>query len=132
MQNSIRYKNELRSQLGVCFGQGFIANFVNNKLQKGKEFSPNDFNFVNQLGNSWQKGHLLGVRFGGQPTAVNFIPMTQKSNLCFKSMVEDKLALLLKNKPIIDAMLSCKIDKVEQFRIVYKIIVSPKLIEVEE
>lgn len=73
------------------FGSRVEATFNSEKLTQGKEFSANQFGFVSQLGKDWQKGHLLGVQFGGIADERNFLPMTQKANLAFKENVEDKL-----------------------------------------
>ena len=73
------------------FGSRVEATFNSEKLTQGKDFSANQFGFVSQLGKDWQKGHLLGVQFGGIADERNFLPMTQKANLAFKENVEDKL-----------------------------------------
>lgn len=130
IRNMISFKKEICTQPNVYFGQGVRAKFLNKNLPQGEDFNTEDFAFVNQLGDSWQRGHLLGVRFGGAAIVKNFLPMTQRSNLYFKSVVEDKLALLLDHKFIFDTNISIKTDNNEKYRIVYDVLVSKELIDV--
>lgn len=130
MENMIGFKQETCTQKNVCFGQGVLAKFLNKNLNEGDDFNAQDFEFVNQLGDSWQRGHLLGIRFGGPAIVKNFLPMTQSTNLYFKAEVENKLALLLDNKFVIDSNISIKTGHNEVYRIVYNILVSKATVNV--
>ena len=80
---------------GHLFGSRVEATFSGDTFPCGKEFSDGQFDFVSKLGNDWQKGHLLGVQFGGIADDCNFLPMTQKANLKFKAEMEDKLRKII-------------------------------------
>lgn len=82
---------------GHLFGSRVEATFSGDTFPCGKEFSDDQFDFVSKLGNDWQKGHLLGVQFGGIADERNFLPMTQKANLKFKAEMEDKLRKIIDN-----------------------------------
>ena len=80
---------------GHLFGNQVEATFNSDTFPQGKEFSDGQFDFVSKLGNDWQKGHLLGVQFGGIADERNFLPMTQKANLAFKNEIENKLRKII-------------------------------------
>lgn len=121
MCNVIYYKKAIYTSSKICFGHGVCVKFKSKKCVAGTEFAPTDFDFVNKIGQDWQKGHMLGVRFGGLADAKNLLPMTQTANLKFKTTIEDKLALLLDNKPIIDNYLSNETSNIEEYIIKYNV-----------
>lgn len=96
---------------GHLFGNRVEATFNGDTFPQGKEFSDGQFDFVSKLGNDWQKGHLLGVRFGGIADERNFLPMTQKANLAFKAEMEDKLKKIIDSYVPLNSFLYEKTNK---------------------
>lgn len=96
---------------GHLFGNRVEATFNGDTFPQGKEFSDGQFDFVSKLGNDWQKGHLLGVQFGGIADERNFLPMTQKANLAFKAEMEDKLRKIIDSYVPLNSFLYEKTNK---------------------
>lgn len=102
MCRTITYKDPIGFELqgrSIEYGQGVrvVFNSLYNENQDvlGEEFADNAFEYVNDLGETWQKGHILARRFGGDNRSHNLLPMTQRANLCFRREVEDKLSQIL-------------------------------------
>ena len=92
-----KYKDSQNKE--IEYGSSIRAEFKLGCVVKnaGEKFPGDAFVYVKELGNNWEKGHLLAKRFGGSDESENMLPMTSAANDKFRVEVEDKLALLLNN-----------------------------------
>lgn len=132
----ITYEDPIEFKLqgkSIEYGQGvrvvFKPSYNEDQDFSGEEFADNAFEYVNDLGETWQKGHILAKRFGGDNRSHNLLPMTQKANLCFKREVEDKLSQILKLLFWINSVYMTKVN-FSQIKIVYEVNIGGSDIEI--
>lgn len=126
-----KYKDSQNEE--IEYGSYVIAKFEPGYKVKndGVKFPGDDFVYVKELGNNWQKGHLLAKRFGGSDESENMLPMTMDANLLFRDKVENKLSDLLGYLYELNNIYQMHHDN-EQIKIEYKVEVSSNTIKIGE
>ena len=121
-KDSQNEKIEYGSSIKAEFRPGYVVK------NDGEKFPEGAFLYVKDLGDNWEKGHLLAKRFGGSDGSENMLPMTSAANDKFRAEVENKLALLLKHFSLLKSAHLAQLHTVST--IVYEVIVSDDKINV--
>lgn len=95
----------------VCYGDSYYRGKANygshvitriydgDKIVEGEPFGDDDWNaYIDDMGKTWHKGHLLAKSLGGENVVENLLPMTKEANLSEFKQVENLV------RSIVDAL----------------------------
>jgi len=94
MDNKYTYKTA-RCNGDAHYGTKCIAEFHTSRIIEGESFDESDFQYIDDLGPGWQKGHLIAKSLGGCNKASNLLPMTENVNNSEYKAVENTIKKLI-------------------------------------